>query len=508
MPYLHEIVEHLGEDLQPYSSWEAQPVMVTGVHVSELSDPTRFLDGGELLLSTGLQLNDPDFDVAAYIANMYEFGIAGYGFGLGPYFEEVPAALVAACTKVGLPLFVVPSPTPFRAINEVFWKLQMHAQRADLMSTLDRQSALIEASASDQPTIGVLAELATMGNWAAHVGPTGNVTTVMPECARKQAEAAAVELQNLGHRHPHFTTTFSLDGMELLTQSWASQDHIMGSVMFECTPPLTTDHRRLAMTATALLAAQLNPGHRQEERNRGVQAAVLHLLLLGQHSAAFALSASRSQVAIPEYGRLFGFRAPSTADVAMLAEHLEFLTADTQRLLRTDDMNREVWLLLGVDEADAVLPVIKDHLRSVNPHVKTVVSQPGATQDLAGMATAIWAAMNAPGANTWVDLSFNTLETRADTVIRTLADYSRADLLPTVRAYLKHRGQWEEAARELHVHRNTLRHRMSIATKITETDFDDPDIASILWLRLREYNPTGDPSFLAGSVQHGQDVFG
>lgn len=489
MPHLHEIVEHLGEDLQPWGTSDYHDVFVTGIHISELSEPTQFLDGGELLLSTGLQLTDPEFDVNEYIRKMQDFGIAGYGFGLGPYFDEVPKSLAESCLAAGLPLFIVPSPTPFRTINDAFWKLQMKDQSVELVTLLDRQSALIQASARESPTTAVLGELATIGNWAAHVGPTGNVTTIMPEHARKRAEAAAVELQKLGHQHPYFTTTFSFEGMDILTQSWASQGHIMGSIMFECTPPLTTDHRRLTTMATALLEAQLHLGHRQKERRRGLQAAVLHLLMLGQHGAALALSSRLTDVSVPEYGRLLAFRVPSTADVAMLAEHLELLTPDTRRLLRTDDTNREVWMLLGVEEADHSLSSIRRHVLSVNPQIKTAVSQPGPAHDLASMATAAWSAVDSATGDNWIDLSLNTLETTADAIIQKLANYSRADLISTVQAYLRHRGQWEEAARDLHVHRNTLRHRMTIAQRETQADFDDPDIASVLWLRLRDVKP-------------------
>lgn len=486
MPYLHEIVEQLGEDFKPYERWDRRESIVTGVHISELAEPTRFLEGGELLLSTGLQLTGSEFDVDEYIRVLNDFGIVGLGFGLGPYFEDVPESLARACSTIGLPLFVVPSPTPFRAINEVFWNLQMQAQSAELMSALDRQSALIQSSSSDQPITAVLGELASMGNWAAHVGPTGNVTTVIPERARNRAKAAAIELQNSGHHHPHFTTTFSFEGMDILTHSWASQGHIMGSIMFECEPPLTSDHRRLTMTATALLSAQLHLGHRQEDRNRGLQAAILQLLLLGQHSAAHALSARFPQFSLPGYGRLFAFRVPSTADVAMLAEHLELLTSDTHRLLRTDEANREIWMLLGVDEAEGAVPTIHDHLLLVNPRAKAAVSQPGPIRNLPSMATATWNAISDSTDDQWIDLSLNTLESTADGIIKTLADYTRADLIATVRTYLKHRGQWEEAARELHVHRNTLRHRMGIAKKLSNADFDNPDIASMLWLRLRD----------------------
>ncbi|MGH9059255.1 MAG: PucR family transcriptional regulator ligand-binding domain-containing protein, partial [Acidimicrobiales bacterium] len=52
------------------------------VHPTELTDPQAFLEGGELLLTTGLALNDA-FDEAAYVRRLVEAGVAGLGFGVG-----------------------------------------------------------------------------------------------------------------------------------------------------------------------------------------------------------------------------------------------------------------------------------------------------------------------------------------------------------------------------------------------------------------------------------------
>jgi purine catabolism regulator len=66
-----------------------------------------------------------------------------------------------------------------------------------------------------------------------------------------------------------------------------------------------------------------------------------------------------------------------------------------------------------------------------------------------------------------------------------IVGYSRADLVRSVVAYLRHRGRWEDAARDLGVHRNTLRHRIGTASRVMGADLDDPDVASRLWLALR-----------------------
>lgn len=67
-----------------------------------------------------------------------------------------------------------------------------------------------------------------------------------------------------------------------------------------------------------------------------------------------------------------------------------------------------------------------------------------------------------------------------------LAEYPRADLLGTVTEYLRHRGHWENASRALGVHRNSLRHRIGLATGLLGVDLDDPDVAAELWLELRQ----------------------
>jgi purine catabolism regulator len=68
---------------------------------------------------------------------------------------------------------------------------------------------------------------------------------------------------------------------------------------------------------------------------------------------------------------------------------------------------------------------------------------------------------------------------------RLLAE-AAAETVAALAAYLRHRGRWEAAARELDVHRNTLRYRIGRAAELLGVDVDDPDVAARLWLALRD----------------------
>ena len=90
---------------------------VRWVHTSELDDPTPWLRGGELLLTTGIQLDGPKSQ-RALIERLADHRIAGLGFGTGFTHKRLPAALVTAARKRGFPLFEVPYELPFIAITE------------------------------------------------------------------------------------------------------------------------------------------------------------------------------------------------------------------------------------------------------------------------------------------------------------------------------------------------------------------------------------------------------
>jgi purine catabolism regulator len=99
------------------SGAESSQAHVRWVHSTELADPTPWLKGGELLLTTGLQLQGPKLQ-RELIDKLADHEIAGLGFGTGFAHKRIPAALLGAARNRSFPLFEVPYELPFIAITE------------------------------------------------------------------------------------------------------------------------------------------------------------------------------------------------------------------------------------------------------------------------------------------------------------------------------------------------------------------------------------------------------
>jgi len=99
------------------SGLQSAQAHVRWVHSTELTDPTPWLKGGELLLTMGIQLTGPKAQ-RELIERLADHEIAGLGFGTGFTHKRLPGALVSAARKRSFPLFEVPYELPFIAITE------------------------------------------------------------------------------------------------------------------------------------------------------------------------------------------------------------------------------------------------------------------------------------------------------------------------------------------------------------------------------------------------------
>jgi hypothetical protein len=84
LPTLASLCRALGKHLYAADGFVVPETPVTAVHISELVDPTLYVSGGELLLTTGLTLPTSRIGWEGYISRLKSIGI------------RLPAALQAA----------------------------------------------------------------------------------------------------------------------------------------------------------------------------------------------------------------------------------------------------------------------------------------------------------------------------------------------------------------------------------------------------------------------------
>lgn len=114
------------------------PVVVAGssglgrrvrwVHMSEAVNIAGLLHGGELLLTMGIVFPDDPAGLTEYIEQLVETNAAALVIGLGPrYPDRVPAALIEAAEKHGLPLIALRRKIAFIDVTE-----EVHASLIDV----------------------------------------------------------------------------------------------------------------------------------------------------------------------------------------------------------------------------------------------------------------------------------------------------------------------------------------------------------------------------------------
>ncbi|WNI21630.1 PucR family transcriptional regulator ligand-binding domain-containing protein [Streptomyces sp. ITFR-16] len=114
---------------------------VRGVMTTDLRDPSRYLTGGELVL-TGLAWRRDAGDAEPFVRILAAAGVAGLAAGEAEL-GDIPDDLVEACAQHRLPLFAVHETVAFATITEYVVR-QVSGERAgDLAAVVDRHRRLM-----------------------------------------------------------------------------------------------------------------------------------------------------------------------------------------------------------------------------------------------------------------------------------------------------------------------------------------------------------------------------
>ncbi|HKU10191.1 MAG TPA: PucR family transcriptional regulator [Sinomonas sp.] len=133
---------------------DAGDQLLRWVEPSDLADPTPYLVDHELLLTSGLPLRSsgPDpIDADAFVRRLVAAQVSALGFGLEPYFSQVPEELVEACSRHGLTLWEIPHSLPFAAIGLAFSRLLESENARRLRDVADMSRQLLRSVLGERP---------------------------------------------------------------------------------------------------------------------------------------------------------------------------------------------------------------------------------------------------------------------------------------------------------------------------------------------------------------------
>ncbi|MFF0306572.1 PucR family transcriptional regulator [Streptosporangium sp. NPDC004379] len=479
-PTLRTVVRRLPLRLGVLAGHDGLDRPVSWVAVSELEDPTPFLEGGELVLTTGMRLDAGN--AAPYVARLVGKGVTGLGLGVGLGHETVPAELVAAAARAGLPLVEVPRDTPFVAISKLVSDLIAAEQYDEISRAFAAQGRLTRAALRPEGPRAVIDRLAReLGGWAVLLDESGAVRHATGRGASRVA-ALRPELERL-RRPPGSGAPASLSlstpGEHVVVQPLGAR-RVRGFFAVGLERPFTPVAHTVVNAAGSLLTLAVEHGREHLAAERRVRSAVLGLLLAGQVRAGVE-ALERLGDGLPD-GPLTVLCAAGDAEAVLEAAGGEFAAPLDDRVVvvvAEDRAEETAAALAGQGSVGIGAPVGLDDLRTGLDQADRALA--GARRGQAGVMR--FADLAGQGLLALLDPEAGAAFAAA--LLAPLREYgSRADLLESLRAYLACNGHWDAAAQRLGVHRHTLRYRMRRVAELLGRDLDDPAVRAELWVAL------------------------
>ncbi|GAA3707135.1 PucR family transcriptional regulator [Zhihengliuella alba] len=245
------------------------PVAVRWVEPSELEDPTPYLLEAEVVMTAGLPFAGDGGEEGAvdrYVRRLVDAGVSALLFGVQPYFDRVPEALVEACRRHRLTLVEVPSAVPFAALGLEFSRL-LEAENMQVMRRMaEGNRHLMRAALAARPEADLLkALMLTVPGWALVVGPDRR-TRARAVSARSQTGIPGQEVLDevldalFAGRGPRVETRqLPQDGAGWIAAHplRSARDGTLGALLLGAARPLEAGEQSVVGTAVGLLEALL-----------------------------------------------------------------------------------------------------------------------------------------------------------------------------------------------------------------------------------------------------------
>ncbi|WP_374008155.1 PucR family transcriptional regulator [Leifsonia sp. LS-T14] len=446
-------------------------------HSSDLPDPTPFLAPGQVLLVT-----QPPEDAEPYVLRLVEHGIAAIGFGTEVVRAGTPATLVDACTRHGLPLFEVPYRTPFIAVAR-FVADRVAADAYARSTWALRASRAISLAALRPDALGaVLSELSRqIERPVALVGADGAVARSHPSGAldaraRRALSEAAEPLLRSGRRAAGAVGT---DAGPFALQTLGAAGRLRG-VLAVGSEGLDAAAQQVVTGVVALAGLALEQSRAADAARARLRTAVWRALIAGETTVAGTI-AEPVLGALPEapvrVAVLHGSAIAAAAD--WLESHAEgFFARDGQELVIVGDDDNVATVAARFDLRGGLSSATTlDTLPAAVAQAQTARGRASGDDPVPSFddvaAAGMLALLHTPDARAVAETSLRPLVAADPSLPRVLRTWLDAD------------GVYDVAARQLGMHRHTLRARVADAERLLGRDLSSFAARADLYAALR-----------------------
>lgn len=473
---------------------------IVWAHAIELQDPTPWLGGGELVMTTGLRLAEDPEGQREYVRRLSSKGAAALAVDTGTVHSIVPEAVGSEGDALGFPVVAVAPDVPFIAIGRAVADALAADDIAAAKRVVDQQQRLARAALSGGIPAVAQALAHALG---ADVLVLDARDSVLASAVRNWSEEKTRALVRRGRTRHRGTSAAHVDASgHVLSQSLGVAGVGRGEVLVATRDALHSTQRLLVSHAVSLISIELEKPAEVLTVERRLRAATLRALLTG------ALDGDLSQI------RYFGF-APETNVVALVMTDVGPVLAAEQLLDDALAETRSAYLSMVADEGLVVIlpardPAVPEHVyATVRGRLKRSISaglgSPAPLRDaVKSQRQAIAAARGGRATGRRLvrfdelgtyDLllggqSKEALEAVASSALGPLQRYDavrKGDLVRSLEAFLAHNGQWESAAVAMGVHRHTMRNRMDKVTELLGRDVDSAHVRAELWLAVKAH---------------------
>jgi purine catabolism regulator len=501
-------------DLEIVAGKEGGDRTIRWVHISELEDPTPWLSGGELLLTTGIQLTSAAKQ-KRFVAALDERGVAGIGLGTGFEHAQPPQALIDEASKRGLPVFEVPYEKPFIAITERAFARLVNEQYEILERATEvheRLERLVIEGGGLPAVLGAVA--GAVGGTALVLDTSGRELARHVEGEAPSAEALKALVAELAERPetatvaPFAPAEPTLAARSLVVPVSGRSAAVAWLVVVGDAPELGNFQSLIARQAAMVVGLELARERIVRETERRLAGDLLSEALSGRLDSEDLRGRLRPFGIGTEAGVLvFDLDDPAAAEGSLESA---LSSAGAPALVATTAAAGKP-LLCAVVNPDGRDPIeiardAREELAGAFNGVRAAASRPVAVGSLrrafhearcALEATSL-ANGDAPDVASHRDLGAFTLllalqdeealraysDGLLDPIERTEGEYG-GELLRSLEAFIENNGNWERAARQLYCHRHTLRYRIRKIEELTGRDLGRATDRIELWLALR-----------------------